>query len=87
MGEMNSQQILDKAAPKKRKPGRPRAIPPELESSVVEIYRRGYGYRATARILRDEYGVSPDYTTVRRVLRRLGIVETATNQPKSDRAN
>ena len=59
---------------KPRKPGRPRTIPPELEPSVAEIYHHGYGYRATARILREEFGINPDYTTVRRTLKRLGII-------------
>ena len=57
-----------------RKPGRPRAIPEEFEPVVVELYDRGYGYRAIARILREEYGLNPDYTSVRRTLIRLGKV-------------
>jgi transposase len=60
---------------KERKPGRPRAISAELEPIVVEIYRRGYGYRSICCILGEEYHVSADYTTVRRVLKRLGIVD------------
>ena len=57
-----------------RKPGRPRAIPKEYELVVVELYDQGYGYRAIARILREDYGLNPDYTSVRRTLIRLGKV-------------
>ena len=57
-----------------RKPGRPRAIPKEYEPVVAEYYDRGYGYRAIARVLREEYGLNPDYTSVRRTLIRLGKV-------------
>jgi hypothetical protein len=53
-----------------KKPGRPRAIPEEYESLVVAMYDDGNGYRAIARRLR-EYGLNPDYTTVRRTLVRL----------------
>lgn len=58
-----------------RKPGRPRAIPEEYEPLVVELYDKGDGYRAIARRLREpEYGLNPDYTSVRRTLIRLGKV-------------
>ena len=57
-----------------RKPGRPRAIPKEYEPVVVELYDHGNGYRAIARILREQYWLNPDYTTVRRTLMRLGII-------------
>ncbi len=58
-----------------RKPGRPRAIPKEYESVVVNMYDQGDGYRAIARRLREpEYGLNPDHTTVRRTLIRLGKV-------------
>ena len=58
-----------------RKPGRPRAIPEEYEPVVIALYEEGYGYRAIARILREEYGLNPDYTSVRRTLIRLGKVK------------
>jgi len=58
-----------------RKPGRPRAIPEQYEPLVVELYDQGYGYRAIARVLREEYGLNPDYTSVRRTLIRLGRVK------------
>ena len=58
-----------------RKPGRPKAIPEKYEPLVVELYEQGYGYRAIARILREEYGLNPDYTSVRRTLIRLGKVK------------
>jgi len=57
---------------KARKPGRPRAIPEDLESVVVELYRQGHGYRAIARILRNEYGINPHFSSVRKTLIRLG---------------
>ena len=59
-----------------RKPGRPRAIPQQYEPTVVEMYDQGNGYRAIARLLRDpEYGLNPDYTSIRRTLIRLGKVK------------
>lgn len=58
-----------------RKPGRPRAIPEEYEAVVIDMYNQGDGYRAITRRLREpEYGLNPDYTTVRRTLIRLGRV-------------
>jgi DNA invertase Pin-like site-specific DNA recombinase len=57
-----------------RKPGRPRAIPAEMEGIVVELYREGYGYRAIARILREEYSLNPHYSSIRKTLIRLGEV-------------
>lgn len=62
-----------KAPPTDRKPGRPRAIPMELGHVVIELYRLGYGYRAIARILRTDYHLNPDFSTVRRILSRLQI--------------
>ena len=56
-----------------RKPGRPRAIPEEYESLVVDMYNQGDGYRAISRRLR-EYGLNPDFSSVRRTLIRLGKV-------------
>jgi len=52
-----------------RKPGRPRAIPPELEGVVVQLYQAGYGYRAIARELRTNYHICPDWSTVRRLIK------------------
>jgi len=59
---------------KSRQPGRPRAIPPELEPVVVELYRRGYGYRSISNILTKEYQVHPHFSSVRLVLKRLGLL-------------
>jgi hypothetical protein len=60
---------------KDRRPGRPRAIPRELESVVVDLYEKGYGYRAIARILNGpEYGINPHFSSVRQTLIRLGKV-------------
>ena len=56
--------------------GRPRAIPEALEPLVLDLYGNGYGYRAIARILKEEHGLNPDYTTVRRVLKRLTVKST-----------
>ena len=58
-----------------RKPGRPRAIPKEYESVVADMHEQGDGYRAIARRLREpEYGLNPDFSSVRRTLIRLGKV-------------
>jgi len=57
-----------------RRAGRPRAIPEALEPIVMELYQAGYGYRAIARILREEHGATPSFTSVKRVLVRLGKV-------------
>jgi hypothetical protein len=59
---------------KQRKPGRPTVIPPTLEQAVVNLYRRGHGYRAIASHLAAEYGLNPDYSSVRRTLLRLGAI-------------
>lgn len=58
-----------------RKPGRPRAIPDKYEPLVMEMYDQGYGYRAIARVLREECGLNPHYTSVRRTLIRWGKVK------------
>ena len=57
-----------------RKSGRPRAIPANLEHVVVELYRRGYGYRAISNNLCDEHNISAHYSTVRSLLKRLGVL-------------
>jgi len=65
-----------KATGKPRKPGRPRVIPKELENDVVNLYELGYGYRAITRILRGpEYGIDVHFSSVRKVLIRLGKVQ------------
>ena len=51
-----------------RKPGRPRAIPEELEPYVISLYRQRFGYRAIARELRKE-GISVHWSTVRRLVK------------------
>ena len=60
---------------KARKPGRPRAIPEAMIPTVLELYNRGYGYRALARILRNEHELNPHYSSVRQALIRLGKVK------------
>jgi hypothetical protein len=62
------------APEKDRKSGRPRAILPLLEPVVAALYKRGYGYRAIAKILRQEHHINPDYSSVRRTLERLGLL-------------
>ena len=58
-----------------RKPGRPRAISKDYESVVADMYDQSDGYRAIARRLREpEYGLNPDFSSVRRTLIRLGKV-------------
>jgi hypothetical protein len=68
---------MDAGAEKRtRKPGRPLAIPREYEQVVIDMYHQGDGYRAIARRLREpEYGLNPDFSSVRRLLIRLGIVK------------
>jgi hypothetical protein len=63
-----------KIPPTIRKPGRPREIPAELEPVLIDLYRLGYGYRAIARILRKDYHLNLDFSTVKRTLKRLGIL-------------
>ena len=65
-----------KAMPiKARRPGRPRAIPKDIEPVVAELWERGYGYRTIARILNSpEYGLNPHFSSVRQALIRLGKV-------------
>ncbi len=53
---------------RERKPGRPRAIPEELEPEVISIYKQGFGYRATAREL-GKKGISVNWSTVRRLIK------------------
>jgi hypothetical protein len=68
---------MDGLPPEKaRKCGRPRVIPPELESLVTELYARGYGYRAIANYLRrPEHGINPHFSSVRKLLIELGKVK------------
>ena len=61
---------------KDKRPGRPRVIPKDIEPVVVDIYERGYGYRAIARILNSrEYGISAHFSSIREILIRLGKVK------------
>ena len=54
--------------PAKRKPGRPKAIPENMVSEVLSLYREGLGYRGIARELRGQ-GLSVDWSTVRRLVK------------------
>jgi len=57
-----------------RKPGRPRAILAELEPVLIDLYRPGYGYRSIVRIPRNNYHINPDFSTVKRILKRPKIL-------------
>ena len=59
---------------KPRKSRRPGVIQQKLEPIIVELYQRSYGYRAITRVLREEYGVNPDFSSVRKTLILLGKV-------------
>jgi len=60
---------------KVRKPGRPRAIPEEMEPVVVDLHDRGYGYWTIARILNtSDYGINVHFSSVRKTLVQLGKV-------------
>ncbi|MBN1368296.1 MAG: hypothetical protein JW967_10270 [Dehalococcoidales bacterium] len=48
-----------------------------------ELYRLGYGYRAIARILRNEYHIDPNFSTVKRTLKRLKILPRHDSPSKS----
>ena len=54
---------------RRRKPGRPRAIPASLIPVVLSLYHSGLGYRAIARELMKQ-GICVDWSTVRRVIKR-----------------
>ena len=51
-----------------RKPGRPRAIPKELEPEVISVYKQGFGYRATAREP-GKKGITIKWGKVRRLIK------------------
>jgi len=63
-----------------KKAGRPRAISPELEPVVIELYRRGYGYRAIANILRQDYHTNSHFSSVRKALIRCGILDNGVHE-------
>ena len=57
-----------------RKPGRPKAIPKETIPKVIDLYKRGLGYRVIKHEL-DEGGLSVHWSTVRSLIKRvLGII-------------
>ena len=61
---------------KDRKPGRPRAVPKDFEPVVVDLYERGYVYRAIARALNGrEHGINAHFSSIRKTLIRLGKVK------------
>ena len=61
---------------KAREPGRPRVVPEDIEPVVIDLYERGYGYRAIARILNSrEHGINAHFSSIRKTLIRLGKVK------------
>ena len=50
------------------KAGRPRSVPDNLARLALNLYQRGHGYRAIARMLRAE-GVSPSFGTIRNIIK------------------
>ena len=52
-----------------RKPGRPKAIPKETIPKVIDLYKRGLGYRAIKREL-DREGQSVHWSTVRNLIKQ-----------------
>lgn len=55
------------------KPGRPRAVPDDLVYLTLNLYQQGYGYRAIARMLRDE-GLNPCFGTIRNIIKSREVV-------------
>lgn len=61
---------------KARRAGRPRVIPEDMEPVVIDLYERGHGYRAIARILNsDEFGINAHFSSIRKTLIRQGKVK------------
>jgi hypothetical protein len=54
---------------KRKKPGRPRAIPEDQIEEVIVMHESGMGYRAIAREL-TKRGLSVDWSTVRRIIKK-----------------
>ncbi len=52
-----------------RKPGRPKAIPKGTIPKVIDLYKRGFGYRAIKREL-DREGLSVHWSTVRNLVKQ-----------------
>ena len=67
---LESDQIIE-ATGTRRGPGRPRAIPPELFDTVLQLYAGGLGYRSITRHLW-ERGIATTHTTVRRLIKGEG---------------
>jgi transposase len=70
-----SPDINDASLCSSRKPGRPRAVPVDLEPVVADLYRRGNGYRRIASLLEHEHGIVLHYTSVKRALQKIGLVK------------
>ncbi len=52
-----------------RKPGRPKAIPKETVPKVIDLYKRGFGYRVIKHELGKE-GLSVHWSTVRNLIKQ-----------------
>ena len=58
-----------------KKAGRPQAKTVDMELLVVELYEKGYRYRAIANIMNTgEYSINVHFSSVRKTLIRLGKV-------------
>jgi len=62
----------------RRKPGRPRAIPEGAIPRLLHLYDEGLGYRTVAREL-SKQGVYADWSTVRRIIKSRGSVDSGEN--------
>ena len=76
-------ETVDAVLEKVRKPGRPRAIPEEMEPVLVDLYRNGHGYRAIARILRSGHGLNPLDCTPKAGHKGLGVPAELICSPKT----
>ena len=54
---------------KRRKPGRPKAIPESFVPKVIALYKRGFGYRAITRELKKK-NLLVNWSTVRRLIKK-----------------
>ncbi len=54
--------------PKIRRPGRPKVITQELKPLILELHRKGYGYRVISKILL-QGGISIHWRTIQRFIK------------------
>ncbi|MDD5095449.1 MAG: hypothetical protein PHV74_13880 [Dehalococcoidia bacterium] len=53
--------------------GGQRAIPPDMVPTIDSCHGMGWGYKAITNFLREEHGLSVNWTTVRNVIQRKGV--------------